>query len=407
MIAQNGEKVNTLANTSHSTHLSARLCYSKNMLETIQIFINSVLILLFLIMASQLRRPLRLFTPPKHLKRPYNDDTAPTVSLCIPARNEQHVMTDCLTRALQSTYPKLEIIVLDDSSKDNTSALIKSFASEGVRFVEGSPLPKGWLGKNHAFQGLLDEASGDYILFLGVDTMLTPGAIDNLVSCAETEKVQMVSVLPRRNDGWRASVFFSPLRYFWELLFARRLAPASSSAAWLIKREALMTRFDGFKAFRGTFRPEAHIAAELAQLHSYRFYISSVDFGVSYEKKWRSQLLTSIRLLYPFFGMKWGLALFAVLDMALLFAPFIFLCVGLFVAQNAWVYGSSIVVTLLYCALYGAYTHRVWQKGWYIGFFLWPLLVLQEVVLLVVSIIAHETGKVTWKGRPIQQEAQN
>ena len=374
------------------------------MFEFLQFFIYIVLIFLFIIMASRLLHSLRVFAPPRRLKKPYSNDTAPTVSLCIPARNEQHVMTNCLTRALQSTYPKLEIIVLDDSSKDNTSALIKSFASEGVRFVEGSPLPKGWLGKNHALQGLLNEASGEYILFLDVDTMLTPGAIDNLVSCAETEKVQMVSVLPRRNDGWRASVFFSPLRYFWELLFARRLAPASSSAAWLIKREALITRFDGFKAFRGTFRPEAHIAAELAQLHSYRFYISSADFGVSYEKKWRSQLLTSIRLLYPFFGMKRWLAICATLDIALLFAPFIFIIMGILVAQPVWLFGLSLGVAFLYCALYATYTHRVWQRGWYVGFFLWPLLVVQETILLIASTVAHETGKVAWKGRPIQQE---
>ena len=64
-------------------------------------------------------------------------------------------MNDCLERVVASTYPKLEIIVLDDHSQDNTSALIKSFAHKGVRFVEGTKLPEGWLGKNHALQLLL------------------------------------------------------------------------------------------------------------------------------------------------------------------------------------------------------------------------------------------------------------
>src|ERR1700759_1043342 len=84
----------------------------------------------------------------------------PSVSVCIPARNETHAMSQCLERVIASTYPKLEVIVLDDSSVDDTSVLIKAYAHAGVRFVEGSRLPKGWLGKNHALQGLLHEASG-------------------------------------------------------------------------------------------------------------------------------------------------------------------------------------------------------------------------------------------------------
>ena len=363
---------------------------------------TGVIALIFSGFGWRLTRSLRRFVPPALPKKPYTDDTAPTVSLCIPARNEQHVMTDCLARALQSTYPKLEIIVLDDSSTDNTSALIKSFAHEGVRFVEGSPLPPGWLGKNHALQGLLNEASGDYILFLDVDTMLAPGAIDTLVRCAENDNVAMVSVLPRRNDDWRGSVFFSPLRYYWELIFHRRLAPASSSAAWLIRRDELLTRFDGFKAFRATFRPEAHIAAELSQRGRYRFYVSSPSFGVAYEKKWRSQLLTSIRLLFPSLGGKRSLSLFAMLDLLLLFSPFVTFWWAL-QTDRPFIAGAILSLGAAYAVLYGIYTHAVWQKGWYIGMLLWPIIVLQEALLIGASCIAHTMHKVAWKGRPIRR----
>ena len=48
-------------------------------------------------------------------------------------------MTDALHRVIASTYPKLEIIVLDDLSADKTPALIKAFAQDGVRFIEGGP----------------------------------------------------------------------------------------------------------------------------------------------------------------------------------------------------------------------------------------------------------------------------
>jgi len=62
----------------------------------------------------------------------------PTVSVCIPARNENAALADYITAALASDYPKLEVLVLDDCSQDDTSEVIRSFAHQGVRFVQGS-----------------------------------------------------------------------------------------------------------------------------------------------------------------------------------------------------------------------------------------------------------------------------
>ncbi|HRQ86947.1 MAG TPA: glycosyltransferase family 2 protein, partial [Candidatus Saccharibacteria bacterium] len=142
----------------------------------------------------------------------------PSVTVCIPARNEMHAMAECLDKIIASTYPKMEIIVLDDSSEDNTSNLIKAYAHAGVRFVSGGDLPQGWLGKNYALNVLASKASGHYVLFLDVDIRVDKGSVGQLVSYMKQEKASMISVLPRRDDGMRASVIFSSLRYFWELL---------------------------------------------------------------------------------------------------------------------------------------------------------------------------------------------
>ena len=91
-----------------------------------------------------------------------NASSLPTVSVCIAARNEVHALSQCLERVLQSDYEKLEVLVLDDSSEDDTPHIIKSFAHAGVRFIAGRDIPAGWLGKNHANQTLALEASGDY-----------------------------------------------------------------------------------------------------------------------------------------------------------------------------------------------------------------------------------------------------
>lgn len=327
-------------------------------------------------------------------------DSLPSVTVCIPARNESHAMTESLQRVLATTYPKLEIIVMDDLSGDKTPALIKAFAHEGVRFIEGKKLPEGWLGKNHALNQLLKEASGTYVLFLDVDTHLSPDTIEQLVAYAEQEKATMVSVLPRREDGLRASTVFAPLRYFWELVFHRTEAPAVASSAWLIHRRQFITDFSDFNKLKNVIQPEAHIAATYMAKDAYRFLMSTPMLGLSHEKKWRSQVDTSVRLLYPLVGMKILNVVAVTLDLLILSAP-LFVAIGLLLA-GVWIHAiAGLIVYVLGVVVYGAYVRSIWRRGWLVAALLWPIITIQEAVLVVRSAILYRRGQVTWKGRPI------
>ncbi|MGV9001847.1 MAG: glycosyltransferase family 2 protein [Candidatus Saccharimonadaceae bacterium] len=378
------------------------------MLEFIIFIADTVLVILLVIMTHQLYRALRYQIAPSYVSKMGHDVDLPSVSVCIPARNEQHALADCLQRVVASTYPKLEIIVLDDVSRDNTSALIKSFASEGVRFVEGSQLTDGWLGKNHALQGLLDEASGSYVLFLDVDTILAPSAIENMVRYSLSHRSSMISVLPRREDNWRASVLASPLRYFWEIMFQRKASPATASNAWLIRRDVLVKRFDGLKSFKNSIQPESRIAAELVKTNEYHFLVGTKDFGVAFEKKWRSQLFTGVRIVFPILSNKIPLAFMAMLDLALFLVPFVTLyLVLLWPDITPYLLFLNFLLSISFCILYGAYTHRVWNKGWVVGGFAWPLLIGQEILIVLFSILKYRRRTVKWKGRVIQPEVQS
>lgn len=324
----------------------------------------------------------------------------PSVSVCIPARNETHAMTQCLESVLASSYPKLEVIVLDDASIDNTSILIKSFAHAGVRFVEGSPLPEGWLGKNHALQGLLGEASGSYILYVDVDTRLKPNTISDMVAYALEEEARMVSVMPQRNDGWRSSVLFSPLRYFWELLTHHYNRPAVSSSMWLIHRNTLISQLDGFLPYRLEVQPEARFAAQLSHTDQYRFLISSVALGVSYEKKYSSQVETSIRLLYPRFGGRLLSAVTMGLLLLVVWSP-IGILMSAPVLGWTFIHTTALWELIIFMALYGYYLSKVWSYYWWMGALMWPIILSQEIVLLAVSCVKYLRGTVTWKGRSV------
>jgi len=321
----------------------------------------------------------------------------PTVSVCIPARNEMHALAESLQRVLASDYEKLEILVFDDSSADDTSVLIKSFAHEGVRFVPGTHLPQGWLGKNHALEVLAREASGAIIVFMDIDTQIAPDTISKLVNIFYAKNAEMISVLPQRQDGLRASVLFGTLRYFWQIVAPAAHYPTTSSALWMIKRDTLLEKMDGFLPFSSSVEPEAHIARRLG--HAYFAFISENKLGVGFEKKWASQCETSRRLLFPQFGGKWWSALIGLAVLGLFNMPTFLVISGL--SNWTLMHTFSLCIFTSFMLLYGIYLTRMWAYGWWIGALLWPYVIFQELILFAISAYGYATGGITWKGRSI------
>lgn len=329
---------------------------------------------------------------------PHDLDALPSVSLCIPARNEMHAMAACLESALSSSYPKLEIIVLDDGSRDDTGHLIRSFAYSGIRFVEGSPLPPNWLGKNHALQNLLEESSGSYVLFSDVDTRFKPDSISKMVAYMKKENVDMMSVLPYRQNTMRASAIFATFRHFWNIVSHTSSHPAVASNAWMVKRSVLTNDFDGFLPIAMDVRPEKTIAQHESRDGLYRFAISSHDLGISYEKKLLSQYETSIRVYYPDFGFTGSIARIA--GLAVLLLPYCLVVSGA-LSGDYFLATIAFVVTIVISLLNAWYLGVVRSNNYGIASVCLPFIMLREMCLLAASIIMYKFGMVTWKGRPV------
>lgn len=322
----------------------------------------------------------------------------PTVSVCIPVRNEMRVMTECLERVLASDYPKIEIIVFDDGSTDDTSVLVRSFAHVGVRFVPGRELPDGWLGKNHALSILASEASGSKLLFLDVDTHIGVTTISQLVGYMTTEQLDMVSVLPIRRDGWSPSVWFGYMRYYWELIIAGRSMPATSSGLWMIDREVL-AQHGGFAAYAADVRPEQRLAEQIGT-SKYHCLLGTSQLGVAEYKPWRSQREAARRLYYPIVGGRLFAGLAGVVMLLLLNVPLLTIIVGAIAQRSDMVMWAELLI-IIHMALYAVYTRRMWQRGWWFGALLVPALFVQELWLLTLSLTGYATHTVTWKGRSV------
>src|SRR5215813_7146952 len=101
------------------------------------------------------------------------DDASPTppewpsVSLIVPARNEEASIGPAVRSRLAEGYPALEVVLVDDRSTDGTGAVMDAIAAEDprVRAIHVTSLPEGWLGKLHALREGLQLATGEWLLF--------------------------------------------------------------------------------------------------------------------------------------------------------------------------------------------------------------------------------------------------
>ncbi|RLA94172.1 MAG: hypothetical protein DRG25_03060 [Deltaproteobacteria bacterium] len=123
----------------------------------------------------------------------------PAVSVLVPARNEEQNIGNCLQALLEQDYSNLEIIVIDDQSTDKTAEIVKRFQkkNEAIKLISGKKLPPGWIGKNHAlFQGV-QEAGGEYLLFLDADVVLTSRhCISQIVKYAMEHETDLLTLVP-------------------------------------------------------------------------------------------------------------------------------------------------------------------------------------------------------------------
>lgn len=124
----------------------------------------------------------------------------PLVSVCIPARNEEENLADCLTSLNASTYSNYEILVYDDESQDQTPFILAAWADK-IRRVPSAPLPDGWNGKQHACHRMAQAAHGDWLLFLDADVRLTPDCLARALAFAHAQKAGLVSTFPRQMWG--------------------------------------------------------------------------------------------------------------------------------------------------------------------------------------------------------------
>ena len=207
----------------------------------------------------------------------------------------------------------------------------------------------------------------------------------------QQEQATMVSVIPLRTEQWHASTLFATMRYFWTLIRFRSSKPRAAANAWAIERTVLLDRFENDDSLPLSMEVETTTARYVANDKKYRLVMSNQRLGLRYEKRWSSQVETSIRLLYPQSKKRWYQVFLLVGMLVAALVPYI----ALF--YTPW---ALVVIVLQFAVAYYYHMH-VGTRYRLIGALLTPYIIVQEVLLMLTSVYKYNFGTITWKGRAI------
>jgi chlorobactene glucosyltransferase len=212
----------------------------------------------------------------RNLKKPRDSripGTAPFVSILVPARDEETNIGACLESLRRQDYPNFEILVLDDSSSDNTREVVAGIAvrDKRIRMVEGKPLPVGWAGKPFACHQLARQASGDWFLFIDADTIHAANMLRTTMGLALEERASLLSGFPRQLAASLPQKIAIPVLYFvilswlplWWLQSSRKPRPSLAIGQFLLFPREEYRRIGGHEAVKSRILEDVWLGIEV------------------------------------------------------------------------------------------------------------------------------------------------
>lgn len=110
------------------------------------------------------------------------------VSIIIPVYNREKTLGRCVESVLNQTYQNLEIILVDDGSKDRSVEIAKKYAKEDRRI---KVIAKKNGGVSSARNTGIDAAAGEYLQFLDSDDYIENNMVEDMVYQLQTERTQL------------------------------------------------------------------------------------------------------------------------------------------------------------------------------------------------------------------------
>ncbi|RMF36135.1 MAG: glycosyltransferase [Chlorobiota bacterium] len=328
-------------------------------------------------------------------------DNDASVSILIPARNEEQRINLCLAYASAQSALVTEILVYDDQSNDATAAIVKAWENidRRIRLIGGDALPAGWHGKPHACHRLAENATGTWLLFVDADARLHSGAVERLLATAAHHSCTLLSAWPGIKVKSLAERLLMPMLNFYVFaLFPSPLQLISNAPRYALAHGACLLchrdaywRVGGHAAVRDELFEDTALArhwracgqralcCDGQQLCTVRMYAGLREIWRGFEKNF-----------YPGFRRKWLFVFVLAIHVALFTVP----CIGsiVFPTMPFAVAASSVLVARVALAL--RFRQPIWPSLFH------PIAELFLIALGISSFLRwHSRRGVEWKGR--------
>jgi chlorobactene glucosyltransferase len=345
---------------------------------------------------------------------------APTLSVLVPARNEEQCIENCIRSLIAQDYEQLEVLVLDDQSSDTTPAIVEQIQAElpenqkgRLRLLHGKGLPAGWIGKNFACHQLAQCASGNYLLFTDADTVHQRGMARAVIDYMHTLNVQLLTAQPEHLMESLGEHLIVPLLNFTILtllpiaLILKRpeASLATGNGQLLCFERHAYEKIGGHAGVKGRILEDVLLArtikaagfrmvfVDAQELVCCRMYHSFAEVWAGFSKN-----------LFAFYNYSLPFALLAiVLNLALFVLPLLLLLTSPFTALPFMAVLLAFVAYLLPVLMRVLLTLRFihFQRGLMLVLCLFhPLSILLECLILLNSIRWHyRKAGTSWKGR--------
>ncbi len=205
----------------------------------------------------------------------------PIVSVIIPTYNAAHFILDTIKSVASQTMADFEVIVVDDSSSDDTLRIIRDFAGLDRR-IRCIPFEKR-SGVSAARNAGIKESRGKYIAFLDHDDLWLPQKLEKQIELFNRDSdlglvfsKEAIMTLDNKTVGISGGTGSARKGYiFKDLLCGYSISPSTV----VIKREVFDTLDEWF--------PESMEMAEEADLFLRAAYVYKIDYCNEVLVKWR------------------------------------------------------------------------------------------------------------------------
>lgn len=113
----------------------------------------------------------------------------PIVSIIVPVYNSEKYIKECLDSLINQSYKELQIIVINDGSRDSSGKIIEEFAKKNSSIIYIEKVNEGVAVARNCG---IERATGKYLLFIDSDDYVAETYVQDLVECAEKNNSELV-----------------------------------------------------------------------------------------------------------------------------------------------------------------------------------------------------------------------